>query len=345
MLTANIMSSHSVADRPKTGRPVSRIGLLMGVVGLIGCVASPAFTAPDPLEIMRKVVRARGTVAFEADRKIHIINNGEIVRTLRQKIYRDTGHKERIETFTTGQSKSHVVVCDGRQMWEYWPSRSLVITHPTAPTHATDDVQNCMNLLYQGMSLTYTGQETVARRPAHVVVVRNKSNTLVRKTWIDTSKYVELKTQKYHGGTHPYMRVVVTRISYLSRHDDGLFHFKPPGQVKTKQVPKPPHRSSLETAEKTAGFSAVVPNLLPDGYVFERDAVAVTRYMNKKTLWLTFTNGLETFSLFETPCDRETFNRRDTKHRAHQWYANGVCFTLIGHLSQSQIQKITNSTQ
>ncbi|MFP3904103.1 MAG: hypothetical protein ACLFWB_07660, partial [Armatimonadota bacterium] len=107
----------------------------------------------------------------------------------------------------------------------------------------------------------------------------------------------------------------------------------------------PPQRVPLQAAEKAAGFNAVIPANLPDGYVFERDSVAVTRYMDQKTLWLTFTNGLDTFSLFETPCDGQELRQKKTKHTIHQWHAGGLCFTLIGPLSHRQVQKIMNSTQ
>ncbi|MFP3903723.1 MAG: LolA family protein, partial [Armatimonadota bacterium] len=235
------MSPHSIGKRKEPQRRVLRIGFLISAIGILGCAISSAFAEPDPLEIMRNVVRARGNVTFEADRTVHIINNGKTVRALHQKVYRDTGHKERIETFTSGQSKSHVVVCDGRQMWEYWPSRNLVINHPSAPGGASDgDVQNCINVLYQGMSLAYGGKDTVAQRPVHTVIIRNKNDKLVRKSWIDTGKYVELKTEKYYGGGHPYIRAEVTRIRYHSGLDGTLFDFKAPPQAKTKQVPTPP---------------------------------------------------------------------------------------------------------
>lgn len=345
MLRTVTMSRQRIQCR-STGTDASHnTSAILAVLALVAGSALSVDAAPEPMEIIRATAKARTTVSFHAIRHLQIIRDGRTVRAMKQEIIRDRGHKERVETYVEDNALMHLVICDGQSMWEYWPDRNLVIRHATAPNcMASQRTDQCIEVLYQGMKLEYRGRDTVASRPTHVVEIRNGHDELVRRTWVDTQTGVQLRLDKFHGIGQPYMRTVVSSIDYSPHITDDTFAFHRPAGVKMKEISRPPQRVDLQQAEEWAGFDARIPDRLPPGYVFERDAVGVTRYEGKKTLWLTFTNGVDTFSIFEMPCstDRQV---RHGRMGTTQWAEDGLCFMLMGNLSKQDIKRIVHSTR
>jgi len=73
----------------------------------------------------------------------------------------------------------------------------------------------------------------------------------------------------------------------------------------------------------------------------ERDSVAVTRHQGHFMLWLPFSNGLDTFSMFQGP--RRLQPPPKVAGASQWWLADKYCFALVGPLPPEEIQKIRAS--
>ncbi len=297
---------------------------------------------PDPYAIMRTAIMSQGQVDYAAERVVTLSSKGRATRVIRQRVTRKRGDKQRIETRQPPSDAGCLVVSDGAILWEYNPHKGLVIRRQLeAPATRQAARARAAKLIKNGVRLQYKGRHTIAARTAHAIVIRDLSGALLRKYWIDAGTGGRLKIEKHDLSGAPYTRSEITAIDYSPGFTAATFAFRPPAGVTVSKAPPPAKRMSIAAAQKLAGFSAVIPQHPPPGYVFEADNAAVTKYLGQPTLWLTFSNGVTSFSLFETPSRENAQQRAANKGRsATQWCDHGICFTLVGDLRSVQVEDL-----
>ncbi len=319
------------------------LGVALTVVVLLAVGLSPAVADKDPYDIMYDAIMSKGNVNYSAERVVHFYQEGRRTRTVRQRMYRKRGDKLHVQALEPASEAGQLVVSNGQWLWEYSPQRREVIQRQLQPAAVRrSNRQRSAELIRKMLLLQYGGRATVASRPAHQLAIRDESDRLLRKCWIDTGTNVELKLEKHGGNGALCMQTEITSIDYSPSFVAGMFDFTVPAGVVLKRAPAPAKRMSLAAAEQVARFRAVLPGYMPPSYVFESDNVAVTTYKNMATLWLTFSNGLDGFSLFETR-QEHTATAAQQQRSATQWYSDGICFTLVGDLTAAEIEKLMKS--
>ena len=319
------------------------LGVALTAVMLLAVGLSPTLADEDPYRITHDAIMTKGNVNYSAERVVELYQGGRRTRAVRQRVYRKRGDKQHIETLEPPSEAGQLVVSNGQWLWEYSPQKREVIQRQLQPSSMlTSNRQRAAQLIREVLVLQYIGRATVASRPAHELAIRDESRRLLRKCWIDTGTHVELKLEKYGGNGALYMRIEITSIDYGPSFVAGMFSFATPAGVVLRRAPPPAKRMALATAEQLAGFRAIVPAYLPSSYIFESNSVAVTTYKKMRTLWLTFTNGLDSFSLFETRWQHTDKSAQQQKS-ATQWYDDGICFTLVGDLTAGEIEKLMRS--
>jgi len=320
-----------------------RLGKLTAVqFALIAAAVTVAHGAPEPLQILRQSILSRTNVDFSGVRTVVVFENGRKMQGVEQKIDCDAPDNLRIVVLSPQDQRGRLCLTAGPERWEYDPSTARAV-HSVLPSPA-QVVQTRLeelNRLADQMKMQYVGSESIAGRPAHVVKVYTAKGLPVKKTWVDTEYYVELKTQRFDSHSKVKSSAYFTRIDYSPSFPAGHFDFQPPESATVVQAERDVEHVALEQAEKQAGFDAVLPTYLPPGYRFQRDRTGVIEINGQTTIWLSFSNGADTFSLFE----RKASGSSDPAAHDHwiTWQDGGYLFTLMGMLAGDELQRVKAS--
>jgi hypothetical protein len=116
--------------------------------------------------------------------------------------------------------------------------------------------------------------------------------------------------------------------------------------------------NDLQAVVRTAGFKALGPKYLPEGFL--PIAGDVSEIKGVRTLHLLYSDGLRTVSLFENArgaaVDMSAYKVEQTSVRSHSaqyvvdgpttllaWAQNNLHFALVGEISRSELTRIASS--
>jgi outer membrane lipoprotein-sorting protein len=311
-------------------------------VALIAAAVIGVHAAPEPLQILRQSIMAPTKVDFSGVRTVVIFKDGQKVHGVQQKIDCDAPDDMRIVVIAPESQRGKLCLTSGRDHWEYNPSAGrAVYTKLSAPEKVCQTRLSELEHLADRMKMQYAGSDSIAGRPAHVVKVYTTTGLPVKKTWVDTQHHLELKTQRFDSHGQVKSSAYYTSIDYSPSFQPGLFSFEPPEGVTVVRTERDAQRMPLEQVEQKAGFEAVLPTYLPPGYHFSRDRTGLIEVNGQPTIWLSFTNGADTFSLFER---RASGEMGQVKHdRAVTWQDGTYQFTLMGTLASDELQQVKSS--
>jgi outer membrane lipoprotein-sorting protein len=316
------------------------------VLAVAALVAFPAGAhAESPLTILKRSVRADGRVSYSAKIEIGIYENGRQTGTRTQKVIKDSGNRRRVESLS--DQGGGVIVSDGRTEWEYRPKRKLVKQRELP---VLEDAQRwrlqALDAVARTLNPAYEGTATVAGRQCYVIALKPPDGSRTRKrVWVDCVNHTELKANRYGPEGGILGTWTVTEIQFDPDLDPALFQFSPPEGCRVDKLAKVA-RGPLGTAEQEIGFKAVVPSRLPVGFAFLRDQASVMHMRSGDALWMQFTNGVDSFSTFQT---RQKEGRPGNSGRAISWDARGFSLFLVGQpefrLSSEDLARVKESTQ
>lgn len=320
-----------------------RIGrTAVALTALMAASLAVAGSQPQPMEILRQSILSRASVDFSGIRTVVVFDDGEKVLGVQQKIDCDAPANLRIVFLAPDSERGRLCLTIGQEHWAYTPATKRVVHSQLPPPERV--IANRLEelaALAGEMRAQYVGVETIAGREAHVIKVYTPRGVPVKKTWVDAEHAVELKTQRFDSHGQVKSSAYYTSIAFSPSFAPGLFEFEPPAGVTVIEAQRPEENMTLNEAQERAGFKAVIPGYLPPGYSFHADHVAVIEAGGKPTIWLFFTNGADTFSLFQReasgspgPIERE---------RSITWQDGGFCFTLMGTLMAEEARKVKNS--
>ena len=148
--------------------------------------------------------------------------------------------------------------------------------------------------------IAVTKGETIAGRETDIISLNSKiSDRRNYKFWIDNETGVTLKRvvfRKRRNRQGAYLEKYFTSIQYNPVIEDSLFEIKEmkrrPSHWKTREY------KTIEEAKKEAPFPIITPAEIPDGFALDR--IRITRERRNVTIHLNYSDGITSFSIFQT---------------------------------------------
>lgn len=313
-------------------------------VAVIATAVTAVHGAPEPLEILRQSILARSSVDFSGIRTVVIFEDGDKVQGVQQKIDCQAPDMMRIVVIEPQSQHGKLCLTAGRDQWDYNPASGRAVhTRLPPPEQVVQTRLAELEQLANRMKMQYVGTDSIAGRPTHVVKVYTTRGLPVKKSWVDRQHYIELKTQRFDSHARVKSSAYYTRIDYSPSFAPDLFEFQPPADATVIDAGQSTRRMPLEQAEKKADFDAVLPTYLPPGYHFQRDRTGLIEINGQPTIWLSFSNGADTFSLFQRRASGEIEPIRHD--RSITWHDGNYRFTLMGSLAGDEAERVKSSIQ
>jgi len=305
-------------------------------------VCAEAQVNEQAFNILRKSITALGTVNFSGLRTLVFFENGVKVRGFQEQIYQKSPGKQRVAVVAPEGEKGRLCITNGQVQWQYFPKDSKAVRRELS-TAAESRARRLAGLdrLRERMKIEYLGTETIAGRSAHVILVSAPLDVPIKKTWIDSQHYIPLKAQLFDSRGNVKSSAFYTAINFRPQYTAGIFDFEPPPGCNVRTASQLPRRMSQRAAEKAAGFRAALPGYLPPGYSLLKNQVAVLRQGGQVILWLPFSNGADTFSIFQRVLGSPGPPR--TKGRSLTWNLRNHCFVLVGSISLDEMKRVRDS--
>lgn len=321
-------------------------GLLpVAALSLVALVVFPpcgALAAPSAKSIIAHARAAAAKLYYEGDRVVNSAPTGGKAITATQRVYRGPNGRERVEIMAPKSIAGRLYVCDGHRQWRYYPKRHIVQIigvpeqlrlGPLAPKsdEDTDDLPAAWH---------YTGKAHVAKRPCYVVGFTGPEGHLRTTLYIDCAHYGVLGLDRLDSAGTLLESWRFETVGFVSSLNPAIFTFRPPKSARVVEIRGNATRMSLGEAEKKLNLRAIIPTHLPVGYHLNKTRVAIVRRDSHHVLWLQFSNGAETFSMFESV----RLPKVDAKKGGvTRWDCGRYTVIVVGRLTERELRRMRES--
>jgi outer membrane lipoprotein-sorting protein len=283
--------------------------------------------------------------AYEGEQVTRLLRGR--VRETRQIVKHAGPGRMRMEyVFPPNLAGETILIVGGRYFHYKPPPENRILEGVAPPGELAARAKELTQRLRRGaIQARVVGQEEVASRDAAIVEIRSlRGGAFYLKFWIDTATGVRLKYNNLDPAGRVVSETYFTKIDFNPQFSDSAFR---PGSL-----PDVPHEALLPKGKPYASVSAAQPYApypirepsVPEGY--RLDGVWVVRGPNRITVILRYTDGVNSFALFESPAP----GRRAVKWRpglmrngVAQWADEGMAFVLIGNLKTESARTIVDS--
>lgn len=237
-------------------------------------------------------------------------------------------------------------------------------THRVIVMHddAIDDqvaMDDNLGLLLHNYRAVIGSEDNVAGRRCIAVLLVNKyTGETVMRIAVDAETKLVLEKDRYAASGSVAHQMRFEQITYTNAIPAGLFTVPSTGYTRSEGPGHGIPSNDLAAVVRTAGFAAVGPKYLPDGFL--PVAGDVTDIKGVRTLHILYSDGLRTVSLFENArgaaVDLSKYTVHQTKIRAADakyvedgpttlltWAAGSRHFALVGELSRTELVRIASS--
>lgn len=238
--------------------------------------------------------------------------------------------------------------------------RTLTLSHnPVVSKDHLTEASNFLLLTTNYRAVPGSDEELAGRRVHTLSLINRYTGVRSERVWIDAGTSLLLAQERYHAdGSIAYS----SRFQQIAYRDvpDALFRPSAPegfkqGRGRDFGTPS----NDLESALEQAGFSAVGPRYLPEGFALM--SADVTSIKGIHSLHLLYTDGLRSLSLFENADPRggatfaglQTHDAQVGKRSATYvedepdvllaWRARQLNLTLVGDLPLRELERIAAS--
>ncbi|MGA8841688.1 MAG: sigma-E factor regulatory protein RseB domain-containing protein [Candidatus Aquilonibacter sp.] len=210
-------------------------------------------------------------------------------------------------------------------------------------------------IMMANYNVVYAPDENMDGRPVHVVLLNNKyTGQTTMRLHIDSATHLVLERQQYASNGSPITQMHIEQIRYTGSIPAGVFAI-PHGLRQVDGAQRGAESTDVAHVISTAGFSALVPRYLPEG--FSSTAGDVASVNGVPTLHLIYSDGIRTVSLFQNEKDAavdlshyRAIATKVANHPAHYveegpttllaWADGNRHFALVGDLTLTELEKI-----
>ncbi len=310
----------------------------LALAALVVVALTPACFAGEPTaaEVVARARKASDAYSYSGVRRVETRSAGQTLVIL-QKVYRSPGGHERFEIVSPASMAGNLAILDGRTHWRYYPSRHEA-NRSSATFRGSDPLAASLFNSGGRMRLALGGKVTIVGRTCFVLNVSDANGKRRLTAYVDAATYVLLGVDRLrpNGALVDSWRFESLKFVKSLDHS-GLFTFRPPAGTRVVSQPSETTRVRLQEAARTLGMRPLLPTRLPDGYRLIEDRVTVVRHGSQAALGMPFSNGVETFTIFQSRS-----LPRNARPRAHavRWDVDGYTLLVVGHLDDDDLSMI-----
>jgi outer membrane lipoprotein-sorting protein len=249
--------------------------------------------------------------------------------------------------------KDRRILDNGKLRIEYIPGMNdFKISSSLNSSLARKRREKGLHLILANYNISQLPDEEIAGRGVYVIslLLRSSGNPGL-KIWIDKETFLPLKQERRSSEGKLIFSSQFTEIHFnkkLSREELNDI----PKSVKDRRF-LPPHQviSDIEELKEISRFSLSFPKYLPSGYSFQEGVLL----NGGQRVALTYTNGLETIVLFQSPpMNVKTEDSRQVPFggallmigaKTEFWTGEGKTFVLIADICEEEFNKIKESIE
>jgi len=301
---------------------------------------------PAAVSLITMMLRAESTMNIVGTQVTQVNRNGNLVQSI-QYVTRAGDHALRMDYLQPRNLNGERIVDDGTYRWRYIPKRNTLQVGPSTISKLDGRIRQLMNHLNrQTFTMRVVGSDNIAGHDCQIVEVDSLTvpPVVMRQFWIDPTNGAQLRINQYDNtGTLTSASYYMT-ITYNAAINPSQF-----AQPQTPQgvnvVPRPAANplSNVEQAEVSAGFSALQPTYLPQGFKFQ--SASVMSFKGYKIIGLRYVNGVnDVLSLFETPeKNRPLSTIVHPRTGVAQATISGFRVIIVGSAADSDLDQMINS--
>lgn len=328
--------------------------------GILRCVLSASLVlaagslcaAPDAISILRNMLESEGRVAFTAHQVTNISQRPSV--TSEQIVYRDGYRGMRTEYLAPPLMKGEVMADDGRMMAHLVPRQKVLRMGPSRLAVLRQRTEQAAQALSRNqLRVELVGHDRIADQATYVIVVRPRGADQgpTRKFWVDTNKWVKLKTEDVGPNRTVVSTSYYTRVQFLDSIPESKFRVEAPPGYRVQRDRGTVALLPLDKAKSLIRFRMVQPAYAPSGYKLV--GAMVEPFRGSHILGLRYTNSVNSFTLFQTPertLDRAFIERLHEgpvrpRQGVFSWRQGPLSLTLVGNLPGGEAEKIKNSVK
>jgi outer membrane lipoprotein-sorting protein len=215
-------------------------------------------------------------------------------------------------------------------------------------------------LLHNYRAVIGPDDNVAGHKAIDVLLINRYTGTTVMRIAVDAQTKLVLEKDRYSPSGSVAHEMRFEQITYTNAIPAPLFTIPSAGYARKVGPSHGIPSNDLEAVVRSAGFSAIGPKYLPEGFL--PIAGDVSEIKGVRTLHVLYSDGLRTVSLFENArgaaVDMSKFSVHDTKVRSEQaqyvndgpttllaWAQGSRHFALVGELSQAELVRIASSVQ
>src|SRR5579872_1839927 len=237
-------------------------------------------------------------------------------------------------------------------------AHKIIVTHDDALDDQVAMDDNFGLLLHNYRAVMGPDDNIAGRRALSVLLVNRYTGETVMRISLDAETKLVLQKEKYAASGSVAHQMRFEQIRFTAAIPDALFTVPTSGYSTSVGPGHAIPSNDLTAVVRTAGFAAIGPKYLPDGFL--PVAGDVTDIKGVRTLHILYSDGLRTVSLFENArgaaVDLRQFTVHDTKVRGGSaqyvedgpttlltWSSGSRHFELVGELSRDELVRIASS--
>jgi hypothetical protein len=303
-------------------------------------------------DVLAHMLHGESEVAYIARETTTIWKQNPI--SSEQNVWKAGFKGKRIEYLKPAFLRGEIITDDGKQLHEFVARHRVVkVRASRLAQHKLRDRSLLSTLKNGKLQVRLIGRDTIAGRSAYVIEVRPKSSHSghARKLWIDALKWVKLKTQDINSSGKVSSSSAFTSIRFVDSLPPKIFEGSFGQNLRIVKESSPQRFSSISEVQKFVSFRVMRPTHLPSGYSLM--GIVVREYRQEKIVALRYSDGVNSFSLFQSP--GRALNRNFVKRLlkgpvqpssdTYTWRKRDLSLTLVGNLSESQFRRIAQSVR
>ncbi|HKU67414.1 MAG TPA: sigma-E factor regulatory protein RseB domain-containing protein [Candidatus Baltobacteraceae bacterium] len=237
-------------------------------------------------------------------------------------------------------------------------TKRVIVMHDDAIDDQVAMDDNFGLLLHNYRAVVGPDDNVAGRRARSVLLVNKYTGETVMRIAVDAETKLVLEKDRYAASGSVAHQMRFENIRYTSSIPKELFMVPKTGYTRKEGPSHGIPSNDLAAVVRTAGFQAIGPKYLPDGFL--PVAGDVTDIKGVRTLHILYSDGLRTISLFENArgaaVDMSKFTVHGTKVRSNDakyvedgpttllaWASGSRHFALVGEISRDELVRIASS--